>query len=352
MTPMLLGRILAFLVGMLIVLFTLYSAVRTFVLPRSANDNLTRFVFGQLRRLFLLRLRWTQDYDTRDRVMAFYAPIGLLLLVPTWMLLVLTGYTAMFWAVGVTPLYDAFILSGSSLFTLGFARSDPTPHILLNFTESTIGLILVALLMAYLPTMYGAFQQRERTVSLLEVRAGSPPSAVEMILRFHRLGMLHDMHSLWVSLEEWFAELQESHTSLAALVFFRSPRGNLSWVTASGAVLDAGALLLSAVDVPRDVQVNLVLRAGYLTLRSIADFFKLPYNESPHYPQDPISVSREEFEEALDRMAEAGIPLHADRDQIWRDFAGWRVNYDAVLVGLCVMTMAPPAPWTVPAKKA
>src|SRR5205085_8392901 len=124
-------------------------------------------------------------------------------------------------------------------------------------SEATIGLILVALLIAYLPTMYAAFSRREAAVSMLEVRAGSPPSAVEMILRFHRLNRLVYFNTLWTSWEVWFVELEESHTSLAALAFFRSPHPDRSWITAAGTVLDAAALVISTVDIPPDPQANL-----------------------------------------------------------------------------------------------
>ena len=87
------------------------------------------------------------------------------------------------------------------------------------------------------------------------------------------------------------------------------------------------------------------IRAGYLALRSIVDFFGLPYDSNPN-PDGPISVTREEFEAVCRELEEAGVPLKADRDQAWRDFAGWRVNYDRVLLILAGLTMAPQAPWS------
>jgi hypothetical protein len=177
------------------------------------------------------------------------------------------------------------------------------------------------------------------------VRAGSPPSAIELILRYHRIHGLDRLNVLWVQWEQWFADIEESHTSLAALVFFRSPQPDHSWVTASGAVLDAAALLRSTVDAPRDAQADLCIRAGYLALRRIAAFFQIPYNANPR-PDDPISISRVEFDAAYDELAQNGVPLIPDRDQAWRDFAGWRVNYDAVLLSLAALTMAPYALWS------
>jgi hypothetical protein len=327
------------------VLWTLASVVRTFIVPRSAPDRLTAIVFIGMRRLFDLRLLKAQSYEVRDRIMAFFAPISLLALVPTWLVIVLLGYVLMYRSVGVEDWTAAFTISGSSLLTLGFALAKDMPATILAFTEAAIGLILIALLIAYLPTIYTAFSRRETVVTLLEVRAGSPPSAVEMLSRFHRLKRMEKLSELWATWELWFADVEETHTSLAVLSFFRSPQSDRSWVTAAGAVLDTASLVSSTLDLPRDVQAELCIRAGYICLRRICDFFRIPYNPNPA-PTDPISISRTEFDAVYDQLAGLDIPLKADRDQAWRDFAGWRVNYDVPLLSLAALTMAPYAPWS------
>jgi hypothetical protein len=342
---MLLIRLFIFIAGTAVVVATLLSAVRTFVLPRSAPDRLTRFVFRFMRLLFSPWTRQVHSYEERDGVMAFFAPISLLVLLPFWLALVGFGYMLMFWALGIQPWRAAFTVSGSSLLTLGFATVETLPQTILAFSEAIIGLILVALLIAYLPTMYSAFSKREAAVSMLEVRAGAPPSAIEMFERYHRLHRLEQLNDLWTDWEIWFVELEETHTSLPALAFFRSPQPDRSWITAAGAVLDAAALTASTLDIPRDPQADLCIRAGFLALRRIADYFLIPYNPNPA-PDDPISIGRDEFDAACDQLTEAGIALKTDRDQCWRDFAGWRVNYDTVLLALAALTMAPYAPWS------
>jgi hypothetical protein len=339
-------RSLVFLAGVTVTSIAIFSAVQTFVLPRSANDPVTRLVFRSMRRLFNLLSIRASSYYARDRIMALYAPFGVLALLPAWLIIVLLGYTAMFWASGVETWYLAFRVSGSSLLTLGFATADQFGQALLEYSEATIGLMMVALLIAYLPSMYGAFSRREAAVTLLEVRAGNPPSAVEMIKRYYRIHGLDRLGEQWQAWESWFAEIEESHTSLAALVFFRSPRADRSWVTAAGAVLDAASLARSVVDIPADPRADLCIRAGYLALRSIADFFRFPYHTDPHFPAQPISLSRADFEAACVELAAQGVPLKKDREQAWRDFAGWRVNYDETLLALARLTMAPPSPWT------
>jgi hypothetical protein len=267
------------------------------------------------------------------------------MLLPCWYACVLLGYAAMFWALRPGAWYDALRISGSSLLTLGFATVDSWPGTILVFSQAAIGLILVALLIAYLPTMYSAFSRREAAVTLLEVRAGNPPSAIEMLKRFRRIHGLDRLTEQWEMWEAWFADVEESHTSLAALVFFRSPRPEHSWITAAGAVLDAASLTLAAVDTPFDPQAALCIRAGYLALRHIAGFFRIAHDPAPK-PDAPISIARTEFDAACDELAADGVPLKADRDQAWRDFAGWRVNYDAVLLRLAGLIMAPPALWS------
>ena len=338
-------RILVALLGVAIVIVTFRGVIRTFVLPRSANDSLTRFVFRCVRIAFLPATRPGRSFIARDAAQAMYAPVGLLALLVFWLAMVLFGYMGIFWALDPGPWGTAFKASGSALFTLGFSAINTTAESVISFTEAAVGLILVALLISYLPTMYAAFSKREAAVTMLEVRAGDPPSAVTMILRYNRLGRLEKLNALWPVWEIWFAELAETHTSLAALAFFRSPKASHSWITAAGAVLDATSLSLSTLDIPYDVEANMTLRAGYLALRAIADLFEVPYNPEPKQG-DPISIARAEFDEAYDTLHAAGVPLKPDRDRAWRDFAGWRVNYDIPLVGIARMVVAPPAQWS------
>jgi hypothetical protein len=337
---------LVFVLGLLTVILTLFSALSTFVLPRAARSQLNRLVFGLLRRLIDFILHFAKTYRLRDGIMAYYAPIGLMLLLPTWYLLTLLGYAAIYWALGAGDLFAVFRLSGSSLFTLGFDISKTPLVTVFAFSEAMIGLMLVGLLIAYLPTIYSAFSRREQVVNMLEVRAGSPPSAAEMLLRFHRNQGLEKLSDYWKVWEAWFADIEESHTTLPALIFFRSPRPENSWVTAAGAVLDAASITLSAIEIPYDVSAALSIRAGFLALRRIATYFDIPNPQTPHYPDTPICVDRKEFDDLLNQLAGAGLPLKPDREQAWRDFAGWRVNYDRALILLCGLVMAPEAPWS------
>jgi hypothetical protein len=335
-------QVLVFALGALGAARIVLSAIRTFVVPRGDNDALTRFVFRATRRLFNLAASPRRSYETRDRIMSYYGPLALMSLPVWWLILLTLCFAAMFWGLGLPPA-EAIVVSGSSLLTLGFDRPAVPGGDLLAFAEATFGLGLLALLVSYLPTIYASFSRRELLVNLLEVRADSPPSPVVMITRMDRLQGLHELHELWIAWERWFAELEETHTSLPVLVFYRSQQSNHSWVNAAGAMMDAAAIVRSAVAVERDVQADLMIRAGYIALRRIADLFGIRYDPTPS-PLDATSIDRIRFDRAIAVLEASEVPLVEDRDQAWRDFNGWRVNYDTVLRALERLTMAP-TPW-------
>ncbi len=338
-------HVLAFLAGVAIVAYTGFAALRTVVLPRAASTMINRVVFIGIRKVFNVLAHERRTYAARDRVMALYGPVCLVTLPFVWISLMIVGFTLMMWALHVEPLRQAFILSGSSIFTLGFAAPHNLPIDLLVFLEAMIGLGLVALLISYLPSIYTAFARREQLVGMLESRAGSPPSAVVMLTRYANIGAMANLDDeLFKRWESWFIDVEESHTSFPALVFFRSPQPERSWIVAAGCVLDTAAIVMSTVDRPRTAATQLMERTGYLCLRRLADYFGIQYDHDPR-PDDPISITRREFDLVVVELQAAGLPLKADLDQAWRDFAGWRVNYDTVLLQLAALVFAPQARW-------
>ena len=338
--------VIAFPVGLLIVVSTVLSAIETLVVPRAIPLRITRAVFLTMRALFGLRGKRATSFQERDRDMALYGPISLFTLAASWITLTGLGYVLMYWALGMRPWRAAFTLSGSSIFTLGFAVPRNLPTTVLAFSEAIFGIGLLAMLISYLPSMYQSFSRREAAVAALDVRAGTPPTAAMMLIRFSTIEGWERLTENWRTWEAWFVDVTETHTSLPALVFFRSPHWEHSWVTASGAVLDAASLVASAVDRPRSPDAELCIRAGYIALRRIADFFGIAHPSDPHWPAEPISIERSEFDDVCRQLTDAGVPLKSDLEQAWRDFAGWRVNYDRVLLSLASLTMAPYAPWS------
>lgn len=339
-------RVVTGVAGAGLVFATIMSAIRTTVLPRGTQSRVSSTVVTLVRSLFRLRARRSQTYESRDRIMAMLGPVALLTILASWLVLVLFGFTLIY--LGATELSwaKAIELSGSSMFTLGTTVESHFGPLLLTYAEAGIGLLLLALLITYLPSIYGAFSRRENGVALLQVRAGNPPRAASMLIRFHRIeeGQFR-LTELWRQWEAWFADVEETHSTFPILAFFRSPQPDRSWITAAGALLDGAAFWAGAVEHPLDPDAQLCLRAGYLALRRIAELFSIRFDPDPA-PDGAIAITRSEWDKDMDEMALAGVPVKTDRDEAWRAWRGWRVNYDHVLLELARMVEAPLAPWT------
>ena len=341
--------VLSFLIGFVIVVYVMQAAIRMVILPRATRVRLSGAVFAVVAMTFRWGAGRRKGYESQDGILAMIAPVGLLAVPVSWLVLLLVGFSFMFWATDTTIGADgAFNLAGSSLTTLGFAPAIGVGQQALAFTAALLGLLVLTLFITYLPSIYSAFQDRESKVALLEVRAGSPPTAPEMLTRYHNIGWDGELATDWTSWESWFAELEETHTTHLALPWFRSTDPHRSWVTGAGTILDAAALWLSSCSGqsgPDRAAAGLMIRAGYMSLRRIAAMYDIPYDPDPQ-PAGPIAIERTEFDEAYDALASAGIAMNEDRDQAWSDFVGWRVNYEAALLGIAEMLRAPYAPWT------
>jgi hypothetical protein len=339
------AQVLAMAVGVLVVGWVVRSAIWTVVVPRPEQVWLTRALFRLLRGPFDWWAGRQTTVTERETVRARYAPTTLMLMPIAWVFGVMLGFVPIYWALGADPVSEEFVLSGSSVTTLGFSRPNEGPPLAAAVIEAVIGLGLVALLISFLPTIYGHFSRREQLVAKLSGRAGTPPTPAELFTRYQRIEWLGHMDEMWAAWEDWFVELEESHTSYPALVHFRSIEDERSWITAAGAVLDSAAMRASTLDLPRSPQAELCIRSGFLALRSVGDFFGVRHERNPR-PDDPISIHRAEFDGVYEQLREGGVPLKADRARAWQDFAGWRVNYDRVLLELCSLIQPPPALWS------
>lgn len=338
-------EVIGFVLAAAAVVLTVLSAIRTVVLPRATQGTVPRRTLQAVRFAFQLRANRRSDYLDRDRILAMLAPIGLVSILITWLLTLFVSYSVIFFCLGRFSVGTAVRMSGSSLATLGTTSSARFWPSLLSYSEAGLGLLLVALFISYFPSIYGAFTRRETGVTLLQVRAGSPPRPTEMLIRYHVIeGRLHQLNDLWRTWEAWFADIEESHSTFQILVYFRSPQPERSWITAAGCLLDGAAFWLACIEHAIDADAQLTLRAGYLALRRIADGFHIAYNPAPAQ-DDPISVTRQEWDAAMAQLEAAGVPLLPDRDQAWLDWRGWRVNYDTVLLELARVAEAPPVPW-------
>lgn len=338
-------EVVGFILGAALAVATLLSAVRAVVLPRVTQGLIPRLTLRFVRAVLRVVARTAGTYRERDRVLAMISPLALVAMLGAWLVLLFVGYSVMFFAISDRSLAHSVQISGSSLVTLGTVADDQFWPSVLSYTEAAFGLLLVALFIAYFPSIYGAFTRREAGVTLLQVRAGTPPRAATMLIRYHRIEEgRYQLTELWRQWEAWFADIEESHTTFPVLAFFRSPQPERSWVTAAGALLDGASFWVACVEHSKDPDVQLCIRAGFLALRRIADAFAIGYNDDPN-AGDPVSVTRAEWDAVMDEMASVGMPLVADRDQAWAAWRGWRVNYDTVLLSLARIVEAPPAPW-------
>ena len=337
-------RVLTGLGGMVLVITTLSAAIRSFVLPRNEVVRLNVWVFLSIRLFFDAAAKMANSYERRDRIMAHYAPVALVALPVFWEALVGAGYTALFWALDEGTWWQCYNLSSSSLLTLGVVRTHHALVSVLTYSEATLGLLLLTLLLSYLPTIYQAFSRREATVSLLELRAGTPSTAARLLTWLNHDGSVQNDDQQWADWERWFVEIEESHTSLPILSFFRSPQPGRSWVTACGLILDTAALLFAAVDGPQPRQAQLTFKAGCLAMNRVYRFFNNKASTEPtnlmgdEAGEEP---GRADFEAACSLLAEHGIAVCDNRAAAWVQYRELRSRYATSLDFLAKLTMAP-----------
>jgi hypothetical protein len=339
-------RVLAGVAGGWLVITTVSGAIRSFVLPRNESVRLNAFVFGGVRALFDFAARRASTYAHRDRILAHYAPVGLVALPIGWLALVGLGYTGIYWALGVDGFTKSYELSGSTLLTLGTTSEAGLAINVFCYSEATIGLLLLTLLISYLPTIYQAFSRREIVVAQIELRAGVPVSASGLVRWLGHDGNFSNDDDQWLEWEKWLVEIDESHTSLPVLAFFRSPQAGRSWVTAAGLVLDTANLLFSALDVHRSRQVELTFTAGCLALNRVHRFFDHKSETQPAELRtkeevEAASPDRLKFAKAWQEMQEAGLPLRPDEEEAWQHYQERRQLYGKAFEFLSQLLLAP-----------
>jgi hypothetical protein len=344
--------------GAFLVLSVLISAVETVVLPRNSFTRITRATFAVTNRI-LVHNGPNRARSTHLR--GLYAPVTLVSLPLVWMVSVIVGFSFIFWAADAGTWQRSFEISGSSVTTLGFAAPDGSLRTWITFVEAIIGLGLVALLISYLPTIYAAHHDREKGIRTLRPFAGTPASGTDLILNLTRFNALDDP-DLWRTASSWLLELDQTHCSFPALCYFPESDEDQAWVASIGALLDAGTILLSANPIewsdPTTIQHRgpmMVLANGVPTVIEIGRAAGLPIDRPVPLVQlvpdgtgiaPQISVTRQEYFNALDRLAEV-IPVPDDQRQgAWLRFAAVRSSYDGALRGLAGLTASNPAPWS------
>jgi hypothetical protein len=339
-------RWLAVIPGVILVVGSALSVLRSLVVPRANRNVLLGVVGGKIVApsvswLALRRRAWRDQ----ERILAYGGPVALLLLFGLWLVGFYMGFALMLWPVDHVSLATAIRESGSSVFTLGATSSRRALATAIDYAAAATGLLAVALEIAYVPTLYAAFNRREVQVTLLQARAGLPTWGPELLARHQMAGMVDRLAVLYHDWEVWAADVTESHTNYPVLLFFRSPHPLRSWVLAELAVLDSAALFLSLCPQRAPIESRLVLRMGFESLREIATVLQIPYDPDPR-PTDPVMLTAEEYQAGIERLERAGFPMERSPAEAWPHFTAWRVNYESIAYDLARGLNAAPAPWS------
>lgn len=266
--------ILAAIAGVILILVPLVDGFETVLQPRRVTH---RFRFARLYyskswavwRAVALRLR---NAKMRESFLGVFGPLSMIGLLTSWLLCLILGFALIHWALG-TPLRSAdetvphagtlratLYMSGTTLFTLGYGDITPGSAFgrVLSVVESGLGFGFLAIIVSYLPVLYQSYSQRETTISLLDARAGSPPSAGQLLLRLARGngGKLEPIEPFLVEWESWAAQLLEIHLSFPVLTYYRSQHDNQSWLAALTMILDTCAILIAELEGAGDAKLS------------------------------------------------------------------------------------------------
>lgn len=297
-------RGLAAVVGAFLLAVVLWDAFETIVLPRRVTRRvrLTRLFYRSTWRPFRMTARWVRSGNKRESYLSYFGPLSLLLLIALWATVLIFAFGLLQYAAGSavqlasepsgwgTDLY----LSGTTFFTLGLGDVVPRGTLAraLTVTEAGLGFAFLAIVVGYFPVLYQAFSRRETNISLLDARAGTPPSAAELLRRHQGPGgpvALEEMLRDW---EHWAGEVLETHLSYPLLAYFRSQHTNQSWLAALTTVLDASALLMVQSEVACARQARLTFAMARHAVVDLAQVFSTPPREPPEDRLPPAALAR------------------------------------------------------------
>ena len=342
---------LAVAVGLLVIVVILWDTFETIVLPRRVTRRL------RLTRIFYLATwapvaglaRRVPAGKKRDRYLAFYGPLSLILLLTVWAVGLLFAFGLLQWGVGSvlhTPDGgDGFCahvyMSGVIFYTLGFGDVVPLDATgrVLAVVEAGTGFGFLAAVIGYLPVLYQSFSRREVSISMLDARAGTPPAAAELLRRHAEAGSLNTLGAVLRDWEHWAADLMESHLSYPVLCYYRSQHDNQSWLASLVCVLDTCALVMVGVEGTHEWQARLTFAMARHALVDISQIFNTR----------PVTFDRERMpDEDLAALRAAltrwGLSLRAGADADDR-LRSLRRLYEPYANGLSCHLLLPLPPW-------
>jgi hypothetical protein len=344
-------RIVTLIVGILCIFAVLLDAFQTIILPRRASGRfrLTRLFFIATWKPWVFVTNRFHDPRKRESSFSYYGPMSLIFLLVMWASVMVVGFALIFHALG-SPFNDAsqspgflsdLYVSGTTIFTLGLGDVLPRTGAarVLVILESGTGLGFLAVVMGYFPVLYSAFSRREVSISLLDARAGSPPTAAELLRRHSYEGGQSALSLLLVEWERWSAELLESHISYPLLCYFRSQHNNQSWISALTAVLDTSALLIAGVQGHEARQAQLTFAMARHALVDLAQIFSL----AP-VPPNPDRLTPERYEKLYNLLCQSGVSVCRDGHSIDR-LREMRALYEGYAQALSDYLCMPLPPW-------
>jgi hypothetical protein len=348
-------RVLTLIAGIVCIFAALFDAFQTIILPRRATGRfrLTRIFFLFTWKPWVFFTNRLCGLRTRETAFSFYGPMSLIFLLAMWASALLLGFALIFYALG-SPFIDAtqgpgflsdLYVSGTTIFTLGLG--DVTPHRgwvrAIVILESGTGLGLLAVVMGYFPVLYGAFSRREVSISLLDARAGSPPTAAELLRRHSYEGGQSALSVLLIEWERWSAELLESHISYPLLCYFRSQHTNQSWISALTAMLDASALLIAGVQGHEARQAQLTFAMARHALVDLSQIFRLaPVNGAPN------RLPPARYDQLYGLLCQSGVSVCRDGHSYER-LSDMRALYEGYAAALSDYLCMPLPPWVADA---
>ncbi len=341
--------------GIVIVLVVLWDAFETVVLPRRVTR---KFRLARMFYIFVWGMwsaigRKMRAGKFREMYLSVFGPLSILVLLITWALGLIFGFALVHAAIGgsvmasgepMTFLLDLY-LSGTTFFTLGLG--DVLPRTTLDrvvaVIESGMGFGFLALIIGYLPILYQAFSRRELTISLLDARGGSPPTAAELLKRYGREENRAAVGELFREWERWSADVLESHLSYPLLVYYRSQHDNQSWLGAMTAILDTCALCIVAFDKQKTLQARLAFAMARHAVTDIAQVL----NAAPR-PIKPDRLPAAEFKRLCAALAPSGIGFCCGAqpaEEAEKRLSEFRAMYEPYLNGLALRLLMPLPPW-------
>jgi len=339
---------LLFALGIVVVVLTGVSLLFTMVLPRSPRgfERVSVFVNRIVRLAFLGMSRLARTYEGKDALLAPTGPVALVAQLLLWAGGFILGFALMLYST-THNFGDALLQATVSLFTVGAVHAGGPQNSAIDICAGAIWVVVVAMQIAYLPALYGAFNRRESLVAMLESRAGVPAWGPEVLIRHQLVAITDTLPEFYAAWETWAADLAESHTTYPVLLLFRSPEPWYSWLVGLLAVLDGAAMHLALAPSSAPSQARLCLRMGFTAFNRIARTLGWEVDPDPS-AEGPIQLTYEEFADAVDALRDAGFPMERTAEAAWPDFVGWRVNYENAAYRLADRLTAPPAPWSGP----